>query len=405
MDFSTLKGLTIPEGVVTKITSGNVVLWERPSIKTAFNLICDFAADSTFGADYAQSIRIWEYTPDGEEVMQDMEWQGYTAGNTIEIACEEGNADISNYTVEWRMYNAAQTSYEVFKTNDFYASFVMPAHDVKIEVKVTLVNTECVHEYVYQYTQDPTCIAYGYDVYRCSKCGEYAYYNYTEPSDDKHEYSIIESENASCESAGYNKYRCTLCGHEYLEITENAYGHDWRPDWQEVEGGHAHICDRCGAESEVKSHNWGSWIGEDMSGHYRVCQDCGAVDGGHAHEWTGTVLEEANCTHGTYYSFDCYYCGYHYGKWYEGDPLGHSPGRWQDGGDSCVKYCTRCGELLETQSHNWVKEDEKSWYCSNCGAVREDEEEITCAHNWVQEDEKTKYCTICGLIVENNIDQ
>ena len=30
MDFSKVKSLTIPEGGVTKITSGNVVLWTKP---------------------------------------------------------------------------------------------------------------------------------------------------------------------------------------------------------------------------------------------------------------------------------------------------------------------------------------------------------------------------------------
>jgi hypothetical protein len=38
IDFSTLRGLTIPEGVVTKIESGGVVLWNANTIKVVYNL-------------------------------------------------------------------------------------------------------------------------------------------------------------------------------------------------------------------------------------------------------------------------------------------------------------------------------------------------------------------------------
>lgn len=107
------------------------------SSAAAYALSCNFTNDSTFGDAYAKSIRIWEYTPDGEEVTQGMDWQGYTPDNTIEISCEEGVADIADYAVEWRLYNEAQTSYEVIAENRFDASFTMPSYDVKVAVKVT----------------------------------------------------------------------------------------------------------------------------------------------------------------------------------------------------------------------------------------------------------------------------
>jgi hypothetical protein len=137
MDFSRLKDLIIPEGVVTRIAVGDTVLWERPL--TAFNVTYAYTSDSTFGPDYAQGWRIWEFTPDGEEVGQDMEWTGYAVGNTIQLACEDGVADTSNYIFEWRMYDENQTSYTIIGGNDYMVSFVMPAYDVKIEAKVVYV--------------------------------------------------------------------------------------------------------------------------------------------------------------------------------------------------------------------------------------------------------------------------
>ena len=39
MDFSSIKALTIPEGDVTKITCGDIVLWEKMSLPSEYQQV------------------------------------------------------------------------------------------------------------------------------------------------------------------------------------------------------------------------------------------------------------------------------------------------------------------------------------------------------------------------------
>jgi hypothetical protein len=178
----------------------------NPAVVTEGTITCDYTTDSSFGPDYAQGFRITEFTPSGEEVNQDPSWKGYTVGNTIHIFCEDGVADISKYVIEWRMYNADQTSYTVFARNDYEATFIMPAYDVRIKVKV-----------IYQSTPEHTS------------------HNYTIP---------VGSRDASCTEQAYVIYKCDSCEDTYTEWGEGPLGHDWS-----INDG---VCARC---FETCSHN------------------------------------------------------------------------------------------------------------------------------------------------------
>lgn len=64
MDFSTIKGVEIPEGIAKKITdSNNNVLWEKESPQQEYiqdGLVAWFDAENNTGTGHASSISVWK---------------------------------------------------------------------------------------------------------------------------------------------------------------------------------------------------------------------------------------------------------------------------------------------------------------------------------------------------------
>lgn len=108
-----------------------------------------------------------------------------------------------------------------------------------------------------------------------------------------HAYEQVDAGKPTCTLDGYYLLECTICGDNHREITEPAYGHDWRKV-DEVKatctsrGSIEYECKNCHGtkveKSERLSHEYGKWntvrdAGELSPGlRYRVCAECGHAD-------------------------------------------------------------------------------------------------------------------------------
>ncbi len=80
-------------------------------------------------------------------------------------------------------------------------------------VKVTQEYTSC-HNYEIQ-TVPPTCTEQGYDLHKCTVCGEEYTDNYVDSLNQEHQY-VATIVRPTCSERGYTVYRCSLCNHEYI---------------------------------------------------------------------------------------------------------------------------------------------------------------------------------------------
>lgn len=208
-----------------------------------------------------------------------------------------------------------------------------------------------------------------------------------------HDHNYVYSHTtATCTESGYDVYKCS-CGDERYEHRD-ALGHDW------ING----VCDRCGEVCSHDwlngvcticgyecSHNWGDkWYydpNDGANGHFQVCTICGIGGNGESHNFD-TYIDQNNGTHLEHCS-QCGYtnpnpkdCEYSSSDIYGADEDGHACKQCGDYQHHIFEYqnvdadnhritCSVCGYSY-TENHNWIQEDEKSWYCDKCGATKED---------------------------------
>ena len=69
------------------------------------------------------------------------------------------------------------------------------------------------HDYsVFVRHEDATCVAGGYDVYKCSRCGAETNLNVTDPDPNAHDFSVlVETVAPTCSAGGYDVYKCSRC--------------------------------------------------------------------------------------------------------------------------------------------------------------------------------------------------
>lgn len=79
----------------------------------------------------------------------------------------------------------------------------------KCKITVKNRNTQHVCEWNKEVVQ-PTCVAKGYTIYKCKKCGKSYFDNYTEPLGHAYNIEIIER-HATCSSSGLKYYKCSRC--------------------------------------------------------------------------------------------------------------------------------------------------------------------------------------------------
>ena len=188
-----------------------------------------------------------------------------------------------------------------------------------------------------------------------------------------HNYSTYLGTTATCTSSGYDTYRCS-CG-ETATYSRAALGHSYG-SWVTVTGA---TCSSSGSKK-------------------RTCSRCGNEDtgtipatGNHVYTYqarrSSLIRNNATCTTGTQYYYECQYCMAYTTSsyWTDSDALGHSGSRYITTTEpSCTQagvatlYCDRCGANMGTQSipangHSWgswsVSGSTRVRTCSVCGAT------------------------------------
>ena len=136
-------------------------------------------------------------------------------------------------------------------------------------------------------TEAPTCTAHGYDIYKCTYCGN-----------EKKEYhdDVIKGHNyidtviqPTCTSDGYTLHKCSNCGDSYTDTYQYALGHSYG-NWTvttaptcTARGVETRICTRCNAaqtrDVSTIGHNYVDTVVQPTctSGGYTVrkCSNCG----------------------------------------------------------------------------------------------------------------------------------
>ena len=125
------------------------------------------------------------------------------------------------------------------------------------------------HDFVISKTVAPTCSEHGYDLLKCSKCGE----EKKEYHDDEllqHSY-VVSAVEPSCLVGGYKLHKCSVCGYSYKDELVQPLGHSETNAEAKAptctEAGHTAgtCCSRCGkimsgmAEIAALGHSFGEW--------------------------------------------------------------------------------------------------------------------------------------------------
>ena len=166
---------------------------------------------------------------------------------------------------------------------------------------------------------------------------------------------------------------CTVCNQPYGELDPSK--HTALSDWASDETHHWKTCSACSTDIEKTAHTYSEWqitqgaTATESGSQYRECSVC------HYKE-TVTIPATGPCTH-------------------EGSTI------WVDAndGEHHVKKCTKCGDALATELHNFAYHDNEdnshTMSCSICGAS------YTGGHNFNNkivpaEDGKHRGQCICG---------
>ena len=169
------------------------------------------------------------------------------------------------------------------------------------------------------------------------------------------------------------KKKCTICGEPYGEL--NPSNHTALSGWVSDETHHWKTCSACNTDIEKSAHTYGDWIidkeatATEAGSRHKVCTICN-------YETHETIPAIGPCTH-------------------EGSTI------WVDAndGEHHVKKCTKCGDKLATEAHNFAYRDNvnnsHTRTCSICGAS------YTGRHNFNNkivpaEDGKHRGQCICG---------
>ena len=246
------------------------------------------------------------------------------------------------------------------------------------------------HDYVFSKTVAPTCAEHGYDLLKCSKCGE----EKKEYHDDEllqHSY-VVSMVEPSCLVGGYKLLKCSVCGYSYKDELVQPLGHSETNAEAKAptctEAGHTAgtCCSRCGkimsgmAEIAALGHDFGAWkqtkapTCTEKGTETRTCTRCNAFEirdvAPTDHHYTAAVTAPT-CTEKGYTTHTCA-CGDSYVDSYT-NTLGHSYGAWaQTKAPTCTakgtdsRSCTRCGQT-EKRDVAALLHDYKNGTCTRCG--------------------------------------
>ncbi|MBO4251673.1 MAG: hypothetical protein J5911_03315 [Clostridia bacterium] len=221
----------------------------------------------------------------------------------------------------------------------------------------------------------PDCIAQGYTVHTCTRCGDSYTDNYLPALG--HDYQI-EVAAPTCTEQGYTIYTCSRCEDSYVADYSDSLGHDYlsqitAPDCTE-EGFTVFTCTRCG---DGYTDNYLPALGHDYKDKttaptcteqgYTIytcsrCEDSYAADyiNSLGHDYLSQITAPT-CTEGGFTVFTCTRCGDSYTADYT-DALGHdyseriSEPTCTENGFSTYT-CVRCGdsynEIIAALGHDY----------------------------------------------------
>lgn len=238
------------------------------------------------------------------------------------------------------------------------------------------------HNYVFERTVDPWCETQGYDIYRCSRCGDTQNRNFVDALNhiwgawesisstqhkrvcerdanhsetENHDMQLIETIAPTCEAIGYEVWTCSVCGYSEHREEQAALGHDFTGDVRDNDNGtHSFKCthEGCGKygvgtgeSAEIngtENCQYGAWSEDTATclvggSHTKVCGVCNhpvtEATPPLGHDFTeavpsdATMYLDANCTDSALYFYTCSRCHISEGNaahvYASGDPLGH----------------------------------------------------------------------------------
>lgn len=262
------------------------------------------------------------------------------------------------------------------------------------------------HDYSRIETVKPTCTSEGYDLYRCSQCGDEYQDNFTEMIDHDFEW-IVDFDKKDCSIHGY--YKCKDC--DYIDPSDHTYTYEHCFDTGYkvleptcTEGGYTYLeCSNCGYQSKSDftaplGHDY-EFICENIycngnaEGYFKCnrCSDIilGVTKTGYEptdhHYITVDDVEvvDATCTTEGYHKGKCQYCGEEVID--EGSiaqALGHEFINVYDSSCEYHKECSRCHEYPSDYKVTFMDHD-----------YQVDESNVDCCGNLI---EPFMTCTKCG---------
>ena len=222
--------------------------------------------------------------------------------------------------------------------------------------------TDHTHTYTYEITEEATCTEKGVKTYTCTICGSTFE---TEIAATNHPSRRTVRKEGDCNTPGTIETVCNLCD-AVISSEDIYYEHDWG-EWvvttaatADKKGTKTRTCKDCG-QTQTRSTsstvvtpgaNTGTSTGGTTGG------TTGGVVGGSAtcsHQYDSRVTVNATCTSAGTTVNTCKLCGA-YSTEATPAALGHLSGNWTiikkatttEEGER-VKYCTRCGEISETE--------------------------------------------------------
>lgn len=262
---------------------------------------------------------------------------------------------------------------------------------------------EHIHNWIAQYTKEPTCTESGYTNYQCPDCGR-TYTNYTPAlghlfdgvawqdngsnhirycprcSDSQTEDHVVDNyvtiSEPTCEESGTQNGTCTECGHVDTKLLP-ALGHNWQhydgqaptctePGWDEYD-----YCPQCKTSSYEEippiGHDFSQCVSISDTQHRGTCrrEGCGEIveDFHDADAWDADQ---------TYHRHKCSACGYVYVD----TDVEHANTYSPVDGDVHTPTCTVCGYVSANEVHDaglWKEVMAFTWQkqCTACGHPRD----------------------------------
>lgn len=289
------------------------------------------------------------------------------------------------------------------------------------------------HSYTYEITEEATCTEKGEKTYTCTICGNT--FKTDIPATNHPSRRTVRTEG-NCANYGTIETICNICD-AVISSETLYYDHQWS-SWQTTteptttsEGVRTRTCKKCG-EQETKtiaklpsSSGTNNSSTNNSSTNNSGTNNSGTNNSGtntgttHKHTYTSSVTTPPTCTEPGITTYICT-AGDHTYTEEAPEALGHRAGNWQtikaatttEEGQR-VKYCTRCGEIVETETLAKIAEVHTHIYSSvvikqpTCISTGTKKNICSCGYYYTSTIAKTPHkdsdndgiCDLCGAVL------